>query len=278
MTFAELYRQCRGELSGDTADFDLSQLFASHFGGGFSLRFSDNEVSEGEAAYFRRKVKRMSDGYPLQYLLGEWEFYGITLRLGPGVLIPRPDTETLVDVALELTLPDRASLIADYCSGSGAIAIAVARHRKNARLFAVEVSDDALAFLRRNISESGCGDRIEVIKGDVREELPLPLLDMVISNPPYITRDEMEELPTQVRHEPQMALFGGEDGLDFYRVIAKNAFGRLRDGGHIVFEVGWQQKAQVMDILRENGYTGISSRRDLGGIERCVYAQKPGSE
>ena len=117
MTFAQLYRQCRRTLTDETADFDLSELFKAHFSGSPGLRFSEAEVPEDEAFVFRRKVKKMSSGYPLQYLIGEWEFYGLPFKVGPGVLIPQPDTETLVDVTLELTAVIDEPMIADYCAG-----------------------------------------------------------------------------------------------------------------------------------------------------------------
>jgi len=278
MTFAQLYRQCRRTLTDETADFDLSELFKAHFSGSPGLRFSESEVPEDEAFVFRQKVKKMSGGYPLQYLLGEWEFYGLPFKVGPGVLIPQPDTETLVDVTLELTAVMDEPLVADYCAGSGAISVAVAKHRPSARVWAVELSDDAIDYLNDNIALNGCGDRITVIKGDVRGELDLPELDVIVSNPPYVTADEMKELPPQVMCEPEMALFGGEDGLDFYKAISERALSNLKSGGWLVFEAGWRQAGQVSDILRQNGYTNVSVRRDLCGVERCIYAQKPKTE
>lgn len=278
MTFAQLYRQCRRTLTDETADFDLSELFKTHFSGSPGLRFSEAEVPEDEAFVFRQKVKKMSSGYPLQYLLGEWEFYGLPFKVGPGVLIPQPDTETLVDVTLELTAVIDEPVIADYCAGSGAISVAVAKHRPAAKVWAVELSDDAIDYLNDNIALNECGDRVTVVKGDVMGELDLPELDVIVSNPPYITADEMKELPLQVTYEPEMALFGGEDGLDFYKAISERALSNLKSGGWLVFEAGWRQSSQVSDILKQNGYVNVSVRRDLCGVERCIYAQKPKTE
>ena len=220
-------------------------------------------------------MKRLADGYPLQYLLGEWEFYGIPLKVGEGVLIPQPDTETLVDVALELAATIETPVIADYCSGSGAIALALARHLPRARIYAVELSEEALVYLRENVQASPERDRIEVVQGDVCAPLDLPPLDLIVANPPYLTPAELENAPAQVRCEPAMALLGGEDGLEFYRAIAENAANALRPGGKLVLEVGYRQAESVRTILRKNGWRDPASRRDLCGVERCIYAANP---
>ncbi len=275
MTLSELYRLCRKELSGETADFDLSQLFRAYFSDAPGLCFSEKPVDERDAFIFRQRVRRLAEGYPLQYLLGEWEFYGIPLKVGEGVLIPQPDTETLVDVALELAATLDAPRIADYCAGSGAIALALAAHLPTATLCAVELSEEALGYLRQNVAESPNSSRIEVIEGDVTGPLHLPPLDLIVSNPPYLTPEELESAPPQVRHEPPMALLGGEDGLDFYREIAKNALTALKEGGWLIFESGWKQADAIAAILRGAGFTDVSMRRDLCGVQRCVYAKKP---
>jgi len=275
VTMAQLYRQCRQMIEGPSADFELSQLFRAQFSDLPGLRFSDRSVDSTEAFVFRQKVKRLADGYPLQYLLGEWEFYGVPLKVGEGVLIPQPDTETLVDVALELAATLEAPEIADYCAGSGAIALALARHLPQARLHAVELSEEALAYLHKNVENSAARGRIEVVQGDVCGPLDLPALDLIVSNPPYLTPAELENAPPQVRCEPPMALLGGEDGLDFYRAIARQASDALRPGGWLVLEAGYRQARSIEKILGQNGYEGIASRRDLCGVERCIYAKNP---
>jgi len=275
LTLAQLYRRCRRELTGETADFDLSQLFRAFFSDAPGLCFSEKPVDERDAFVFYRRVRRLAEGYPLQYLLGEWEFYGIPLKVGEGVLIPQPDTETLVDTALELAAPIKTPVIADYCAGSGAIALALAAHLPRASLYAVELSPDALGYLRQNVQESPNGGRIAVVEGDVCAPLALPPLDLIVSNPPYLTPEELEGAPPQVRCEPPMALLGGEQGLDFYRAIAANAAEALRAGGWLVFECGWRQAGDVLDILKGSGYTDLSTRRDLCGVQRCVYAKNP---
>ena len=273
MTISQLYRQCRQTLESETADFDLSQLFRAHFSDVPGLRFSDAEVDDEDVFVFRQKVRRLAAGYPLQYLLGEWEFYGIPLKVGEGVLIPQPDTETLVDVALELAATMDTPKIADYGSGSGAISLALVKHLPTATLYAVENSPKALEYLNTNVAASEAHDRIVITEGDITAPLDLPPLDMIVSNPPYLTTEELEQVPTAVSYEPREALLGGEDGLDYYRSIAKNAQSALKCGGWLVFEAGYRQAQDICAILAENGYEQISARRDLCGAQRCVYGR-----
>ncbi len=273
MTYAELYRRCRRMLEGEDADFDLSQLFRARFSREPGLRFSPREAPKEDAEALLDMTARLAGGYPLQYLLGEWEFYGIPLKVGEGVLIPQPDTETLVDAALELAAGLPAPRIADYCAGSGAIALALAAHLPRARLWAVEKSPEALTYLRRNVSDSPEAGRMTVTEGDVLKPLDLPPMDLIVSNPPYLTPEELEQAPSQVRHEPAMALLGGEDGADFHRAIAKNAREALVPGGWLVLECGWKQAETVEEILRRGGYGDVEARRDAGGVLRCVIGK-----
>lgn len=274
MTLAQLYTQSRKRLTGETADFDLSQLFYAHFGLRPGLYRAETEVTSDEAFVFQHKVKRLSEGYPLQYLLGEWEFYSIPLSVGEGVLIPRPDTEVLVDTALALASGLKRPVIADFCAGSGAIALAVAANLPDAEVYAVELSPEALRYCRENVSRNGAGERVSIIQADVLGPLCLPALDLILCNPPYLTHQEMKELQKQVRYEPAAALDGGEDGLTFYRGVAAQAARLLTPGGALVFEAGWRQADEVAAILAQNGFTGIEKRKDLGGVERCVFGRR----
>lgn len=275
MTYTQIYQQSRRLLTHETADFDLSQLFHAHFKDCVGLSRPEAEVPPDDAFVFQRKVKRLLEGYPLQYLLGEWEFYSVPLRVGEGVLIPRPDTETVVDKALELASAMEAPVIADLCSGSGAIALALAKNLPAARVYAVELSPDALPYLRTNVAASGCADRIHIIEGDVLAPLRLPPLDILVSNPPYLTKKEMGKLPPQVVHEPAMALDGGEDGLTFYRAIVERALPMLHPGGALLFELGWRQADDVDLLMQMAGFVNVRTRKDLNGIERCIFGFRP---
>ena len=278
MTYAQLYRQCRRKLTNDTADFDLSQLFHAQFPPSGQMQRSEAEVSAEEAFIFQQKVRRLAEGYPLQYLLGEWEFYSIPLKIGEGVLIPRPDTETLVDAALELLSGIEHPIIADYCAGSGAISLALARFLPDAEVYAVELSAQALPYLYANVDAAAGGERVRIIEADVLDDSSLsalPPLDLLISNPPYLTEQELTEIPEQVRCEPRMALDGGPDGLRFYRAISADAPAHLKRNGLLIFEAGYTQAQQICEILRAAGYREISLRKDLAGIDRCVIARRP---
>ena len=273
MTVSQLYLQCRKKLTHDTADFDLSQLFYAQFGTQAQCTRPNDEVAADDALIFSQKVRRLMEGYPLQYLLGEWEFYSIPLKVGEGVLIPRPDTETLVDVALGFLAQQSAAKIADFCAGSGAISLAVAQNLRDCEVYALELSKEALRYLNENTKDC---TRIKVLEADVLGDLTalaLPQLDMIISNPPYLTARELTELPEPVRYEPKMALDGGENGLLFYRSIAQSAKELLAPNGLLLFEVGWQQAQQVADIMSERGYHSINFAKDLSGIDRCVYGR-----
>lgn len=273
MTIAQLYLQCRKRLSHDTAGFDLSQLFYAQFGAQAQHTRPNDEVAADDALIFSQKVKRLSEGYPLQYLLGEWEFYSMPLKVGEGVLIPRPDTETLVDVALGFLLRQPNARIADFCAGSGAISLAVANNLPQSTIYALELSKEALLYLRENTKDFS---NITIFEADVTQDLSaleLPELDMIISNPPYLTASELLELPESVRYEPKMALDGGADGLRFYRSISKSAKHMLAPCGLLVFETGWQQARQVADILESEGYCDIGFSKDLAGIDRCVFGR-----
>lgn len=275
MTVSQLYLQCRKKLTHETADFDLSQLFYAQFGQQAQHTRPNDEIGADDALIFSYKVKQLSEGYPLQYLLGEWEFYSIPLKVGAGVLIPRPDTETLVDAALGFLSGMPSATVADFCAGSGAISLAVAQNLSQCEVYALELSSEALHYLRENAK--AC-ERIHVLEADVLkdlEPLKLPQLDMIISNPPYLTAEELTELPVQVRYEPKMALDGGEDGLTFYKSIAQSAKTLLKPEGMLLFEAGWKQAQQIADIMSGHGYRDIGFTKDLNGIDRCIYGRRP---
>ena len=274
MAYQNAYASLGPDLSED-AEFDLSCLFEHIFGA--PRRAPGNSAREADSAKlaaFNALAARYKAGEPLQYLLGMWEFYGLPFEVGPGVLMPRPDTETLVETALRLLKGTAAPAVADLCAGSGCIAAAIAHARPDARVYAVELSDAAFPYLVRNLARNAPGNA-EAICGDAFAPPPLPPLDLIVSNPPYIARAEMETLSPQVRWEPEMALLGGEDGLDFYRALPRIWMPLLRPGGYIAFEVGYTQADTVAGLLGRSGYQSCSVERDLAGIRRVVWAQRP---
>lgn len=220
-----------------------------------------------------RWVQKRSGGYPLQYLLGNWEFYGRVFSVGEGVLIPRPDTECLCQLALE-KMP-AAARVADLCAGSGCIAVTLANQRRDSRVVAVELSDVALNYCRAN--NEAYGRLVSVVQGDVLSPQlasQFHSLDLIVSNPPYLTQADMERLQPEVTHEPAMALYGQRDGLFFYREITRLWKDALSNGGLLAYEIGIGQQKDVSAIMEGNGFETIGTRTDAAGIVRVVYGVK----
>ena len=232
----------------------------------------ENVVSGVEAG-----LKRLLEGEPIAYILGQWEFYGLPLKVTPDVLIPRDDTCALAELAIQQALfLDEAPRILDLCCGSGCIGLAIASRVKDAKVTLADVSQKALSVARENVNLNKLSGRVRCVAADaLKPAFPfLGKYDMIVSNPPYITKKEMGELEHSViGYEPHLALYGGDDGLDFYRSIVKNFAPALKPGGYLAFEFGDTQADAVCRILAENGYTILERARDYNGIERAVLAQ-----
>lgn len=227
-------------------------------------------------------LEKRLKGEPLQYLLGEWEFFGLPFKVGKGVLIPRPDTEVLVETVLDhfLKAGKHDPEIIDLCSGSGCIAVALQKNLPRSKVTAVELSSEAFPYLTENIRRNDADVKImkgDVLNGELLQNFSDPddfgefrKLDCIVSNPPYLTEKEMKELSPEVKCEPETALYGGADGLKFYRVISCLWKEILKEGGLLAFEIGYEQGEAVSDILRKSGYTDIKVIKDLGGNDRVV--------
>ena len=230
----------------------------------------ESEILPEKAAALAAAAKRRSEGYPLQYIIGSWDFYGRRFSCGEGVLIPRPETELLCECVIKYFAKRPAPRIVDLCSGTGCIAITLAKEIAGAKVTAVELYDAAFSYLERN--NAAFGGCVSAVQGDALESFGE--FDCVVSNPPYVAAAEMPTLQKEVLKEPETALFGGEDGLDFYRAIAKNWYGHISSGGFITFEIGETQGRAVEAILKENGYYGVSVWEDYSGLDRIVTAMK----
>ncbi|MBQ8297554.1 MAG: peptide chain release factor N(5)-glutamine methyltransferase [Ruminococcus sp.] len=282
VSIGELYTNVKAILENagiDTYRFDAQCIMEQAFGTRLPsiLTNSTAAAPENVMNQVREMVEKRAQGYPLQYILGEWEFYGYTFRVGEGVLIPRPDTETLVEQVLDICRENqlKAPRIADLCSGSGCIAVTLKKELPDAEIYAVELSEKALPYLRENARLNEV--HINIIGGDVlsgQTAAGLCGLDIIVSNPPYLTGKDMTMLQTEVSHEPQMALMGGGDGLDFYRTITPLWRNSLRDGGFIAYEFGLNQDEAVSSILKENGFDNIQLRQDTAGIIRTAAGRK----
>ena len=228
---------------------------------------------ETEAA-IRGLARRHLDGEPVAYLIGEWEFYGLTLDVCRDVLIPRPDTETLVERGIlhVRDLPDGARVL-DLCAGSGCVGLAMADNCPNTRVILAEWCGDALRVCRQNILRCALSQQVSAAQVDALEPPPRILrdFDLIVCNPPYIPTLEVGRLDVSVRdYEPRMALDGGEDGLKFYRSIAKKWKCALKPGGKLIFEVGYDQAQAVRDIMARNGYQDLRTTMDPGMHLRVV--------
>jgi release factor glutamine methyltransferase len=238
---------------------------------------SERPLAPAELNAFRELFKRRRSGEPVAYLLGEREFFGIPLRVDARVLIPRPDTERLVEVAL-LRTRERSMLgsALDLCTGSGCVAIAFARSRPTWSVAAVDVSCEALAVARDNAHRTGAIRNVRLLEGSLFGPVEGQRFDLITANPPYIPSAELLELPIDVRgFEPQLALDGGPDGLALVRDIAARAPQHLTPGGLLALEICADQGPRATEILRQHGYAQVELARDLGGRDRVVSGYGP---
>ena len=236
----------------------------------------DRPMEETELAAYRGLIKRRLAGEPMAYLIGEQEFWAMPFWVDASVLVPRRDTETLIEVVLE-QLRDRTAprTVVDVCTGSGIIAIVLAKELLGARVLASDLSEAAVALARRNAERNRMQDRVEVRIGDLLEPLAdvLPV-DVLVSNPPYVARGDLAGLQAEVQKEPRLALDGGDDGLDVLRRLVAAAPAAVRPGGLVALEHGFDQAERVAALLEATGaFTGIATRKDLGGQPRVTYAR-----
>ncbi len=239
-------------------------------------RFQD-QPTEAERAQFRELIQRRVAGWPVAYLIGSREFYLLSFDVDPRVLIPRPDTETLVLEALNRLKPLTAPDVLDVGTGSGCIAISIAHQKNDARVMATDISPDALAVAQQNAIKHHVAERITFRQGDLFAPLaPESRFDLIVSNPPYIAHAEFAALAPEVRdHEPRLALDGGPDGLAFYRRIAHDVGPFLKPGGSLLLEVGYTQEAAVRALLAAEPELEVGpTLKDMGGHPRVVTARK----
>ena len=281
--YVQLYMEARKRLM-ETEDAQYAAMLARqllcHVSGKTQEQFlSDRELyaSEQIEQQLNALLDRAAAGEPLAYILGQWEFYGLQLYVSPSVLIPRDDTCAVTNLAIQKALfLDKDPRILDLCTGSGCIGLAIASRVKDARVTLADISRDALAVAKRNTVQNHLTGKVSCIVSDAlgKPSAFLGKYDLIVSNPPYITTEEMQLLSPSVKNfEPHLALHGGDDGLVFYRAIAKNYQTALNPGGYLCFEYGRGQGDAVCAILEENGYTVLERTRDYNDIERACIAQ-----
>lgn len=283
-TYNNLYLDARKELKQagvEQAQLEARELlaFAADKSREQLLRDLPLYASDSVTARFRELLARRLAGEPVAYIIGEWEFYGLTLDICRDVLIPRPDTETLAELGIGFVrgLAEPARVM-DLCAGSGCVGLAVAANCPEASVVLGEWSEDALRVCRQNIRRCGLGMQVSAARVNALETPPALLrdFDLILCNPPYIPSGDIPGLDSSVRdYEPLMALDGGEDGLVFYRAVADRWKAALRSEGRLMFEIGWDQAPDVEYILAEQDYRDIRTWQDAGGNWRVVEGTAP---
>lgn len=280
MTIFECYQHTKKLLNDariEDSSFEARQIIR------YITKLSNNEIITHYAdkldmlqeTMWQSVVSQRIKRYPLQYILGEWSFYGLNFYVGEGCLIPRADTETLVDTAFEFMKEHPKATVLDLCAGSGCVGISIANRYKDSTVTLVEKYDVPYSYCVKNLHRNP-SETLSAVQADIFEWTPENKVDLIVSNPPYINAKDMENLSAEVLKEPDSALYGGEDGLDFYRVILRRFTPFVNDGGMIAVEVGYDQKDAVCELMRQAGLTDIKSAADLNGIQRVVYGTVSG--
>jgi release factor glutamine methyltransferase len=277
LTLKKAIAAAAGRLDGADATRDAQLLLLHAIGIARTALFTDPDrlLTEEELAVYDAAIARRAAGEPVQYITGQQEFYGLMLKVSPAVLIPRPETELLVEAVLERLPADRETKIADVGTGSGAIAIALAYRLPKARVTAVDLSQAALAVSRDNAAVHGVTGRVRLLSSDLLAAVAGEVFDAVVSNPPYVPEADRDSLDRQVREfEPPLALFAGDSGLDVYKRLIPQALAVLKPGGLLAMEIGFGQGEALAELLAE--WDGVEFLDDLRGIPRVALARRRG--
>jgi len=276
----ELLRWTTGHFTSlgiETPRLDAELLLAHALGTDRLRLYLDFEkpVSLAERAAYRALVRRRAgERVPVALLVGRREFWSLSLRVSPDVLVPRPETEALVAAALELLPAGLPARVLDLGTGSGAVALAIASERPRARIVATDISPAALEIARQNADELGMAERIRLVEGDGLAAVAGEVFDLIVSNPPYVAESQRGAIPPELAHEPEQALFAGPDGLDLLRRIAGGARAALAPGAGMALELAPEQAETVAGWCREAGLLDVRTLRDLAGRDRVVVARQ----
>lgn len=258
----------------ENPDFEISLLICNicHIGRARLLAIRGEQIPEKYLPELREAVERRAQHEPLQYIIGEWEFFGLRIFCGPGCLIPRPETELLVEKAIKY-IPKGGHFL-DLCTGSGCISVAILNNRKDVTGTAVDISGEALEYARKNAEYHKVEKRLEIVNMPLEQYLPIRIPDCIVSNPPYVKTEDVDAFPAVMKYEPRIAFDGGHDGLEFYKTIAQRYSTRfLKDGGVLLLEAGYDTVREVEAILK---YRKMQTQvlEDMFGVERVCIGRK----
>lgn len=273
MTVKEAYINCKKVLSDNNFEgYDFEALCLIKAVTGFDrlgiINHGSKELEQSQTEKLDLYIKQRLEHIPLQYIIGSWSFMGFDFEVGDGVLIPRDDTEVVVNLCLDFLSNRTDKKVIDLCAGSGAISVAVS-NLANAEVTAVELSDKAFYFLEKNIKDTN----VKAFNGDIlicHKDFEDNKYDLIVSNPPYIKREDIKSLQSEVQYEPVMALDGGESGFDFYDSIIENWSSKLKKGGALAFELGEEQADYVSSLMKSKGFSDIRTELDFGGVQRAI--------
>lgn len=239
----------------------------------YIMIYDNKEISTEERTLYIKNIKRLISGEPLQYITGKQEFMKLNFLVTKDVLIPRQDTEILVEEVIKIAKKINNPKILDLCTGSGAIAISIAKYVENTKIIATDISKPALEIAQKNAELNGVKNNIEFMESNLFAKLKDQKFDIIVSNPPYIETNAIKTLPKDVQNEPKLALDGGKDGLDFYRKISEKALEHLNRQGFLCLEIGYNQKQTVKQILEsKKRYINIYTKKDLCENDRVIVA------
>ncbi len=238
----------------------------------YIIVYDNKEIDKQQQWQYFVNIEKLTKGIPLQHITHRQEFMKMDFFVDENVLIPRPDTEILVEEVIKIAQKYNSPRILDLCTGSGAIAISLKKFVPNADITAVDISEKALEIAQKNAEKLEA--KINFVKSNLFDKLDNKKFDIIVSNPPYIRKDEIKKLSEEVQKEPKIALDGGEDGLDFYRIITEQAINYLKTGSFLCFEIGYNQKNDVIKIIEdEQNYKNTYCKKDLYGNDRIIITQ-----
>ena len=238
----------------------------------YIIVYDNKEIDKQQQWQYFVNIEKLTKGIPLQHITHRQEFMKMDFFVDENVLIPRPDTEILVEEVIKIAQKYNSPRILDLCTGSGAIAISLKKFVPNADITAVDISEKALEIAQKNAEKLEA--KINFVKSNLFDKLDNKKFDIIVSNPPYIRKDEIKKLSEEVQKEPKIALDGGEDGLDFYRIIAEQSINYLKTGSFLCFEIGYNQKNDVIKIIEdEQNYKNTYCKKDLYGNDRIIITQ-----